>query len=68
MSFIEAILGYCGITILISAGTIFEDIRTAVKSKSEFLGELISCPMCLGFWVGMFFGFISMKFPPIVLG
>jgi len=68
MSLIEAILGYCGITILISAGTIFEDIRTAIKSKSDFLGELISCPMCLGFWVGMFFGFVSMKFPPIVLG
>jgi len=68
MTLIEAILGYCGITILISAASIFEDLRTSIKNKSEFFGELISCPMCLGFWVGMFFGFVGMEFPPVVLG
>ena len=31
-------------------GTIFNSIRP----KQGWLGELFSCPMCTGFWVGVF--------------
>jgi hypothetical protein len=49
-----------GLTIIMSSGQIFEKTREWISGKSKFIGELVSCPMCLGFWVGMisamFFG------------
>ena len=33
--------------------SIFEPIRDFVAGKSDFFGELINCPMCSGFWVGL---------------
>ena len=47
------LFGLVGLTIIISAGAIFEKPREWILSKSKFFGELISCPMCLGFWVGL---------------
>lgn len=44
--------GY-GLTQLIVYGSIFEKSRSYIKSKSSFLGELVHCPMCTGFWVGV---------------
>jgi hypothetical protein len=35
-------------------GTIFENQRDWVMQKSNWLGTLIHCPMCTGFWVGVF--------------
>tara|TARA_R110001583_G_scaffold1006_3_gene8737 strand:- start:1029 stop:1307 length:279 start_codon:yes stop_codon:yes gene_type:complete len=35
-------------------GTIFENQRDWVMQKSDWLGTLIHCPMCTGFWVGAF--------------
>tara|TARA_Y100001938_G_scaffold144688_1_gene219778 strand:+ start:423 stop:872 length:450 start_codon:yes stop_codon:yes gene_type:complete len=45
--------GY-GLTQLLVYGSIFKKQREFIKSKSEFLGELVHCPMCTGFWVGSF--------------
>ena len=44
--------GY-GLTQLIVYGSIFEKARAYIKSKSDFFGELVHCPMCTGFWVGV---------------
>lgn len=46
-----ALTGY-GLTQLLVYGTIFDKPRNFIKSKSDFFGELVSCPMCMGFWVG----------------
>jgi hypothetical protein len=62
------ILGLVGITIIITAGAIFEDIREKISQNSNVLGKLINCPMCTGFWVGFFFGFASGIAPPIIVG
>ena len=43
--------GY-GLTQILVYSSLFEKPRTFIKSKSDFLGELVSCPMCTGFWVG----------------
>lgn len=67
MSIVELIFGLSGLTIIMSAGSIFENLRNFILQKNSFLGELVSCPMCLGFWVGLFFGFATMTYPPIIL-
>ena len=39
-----------GLTQILVFGSIFDSIRP----KTGFLGELLHCPMCTGFWVGVF--------------
>ena len=36
-------------------GKIFEKIRP----KNGWFGQLLSCPMCTGFWVGLFLWFVK---------
>jgi len=43
-----------GITISITHGKIFNSFRSWTAKKSTFFGDLFRCPMCLGFWVGVF--------------
>jgi hypothetical protein len=45
-----------GICNILSNGSIFNSFREYLKDKSEFLHTLITCPMCLGFWVGIGLG------------
>jgi len=44
------ILAAYGLTQILVYGTIFDAVRPT-KGK---LGELFHCPMCIGFWVGVF--------------
>jgi hypothetical protein len=44
--------GY-GLTQLLVYGSIFKRPRNYIKEKSEFFGELVTCPMCMGFWTGV---------------
>lgn len=46
------LLGCIGITTIISVGAIFAPIRRWIGARVHKLGELVSCPMCCGFWVG----------------
>tara|TARA_Y100001937_G_C7080498_1_gene312720 strand:+ start:483 stop:791 length:309 start_codon:yes stop_codon:yes gene_type:complete len=39
-----------GLTFILVYGSIFDSIRP----KSGKLGQLFHCPLCLGFWVGVF--------------
>lgn len=41
---------------------LFDSIREKIGAKSLYLQKLLSCMMCLGFWVGI----ICMYFFPIV--
>jgi len=51
------------IFLLVSAGatsgvvgsSLLEPVRFFIFSRSDFLKELLSCPMCTGLWVGVFF-------------
>ncbi len=44
-----------GATQIIVYGKIFDKIRPT----KGWIGELLSCPMCTGFWVGLFLWYIS---------
>ena len=59
MSLLVFILTVVGITDIITSGRIFESFREWVKRKNYWLGYLVGCPMCLGFWCGVFFGIVG---------
>jgi hypothetical protein len=43
-----------GMTCILVWGSIFENQRNWIKSKSIFFGDLISCTLCTSTWVGFF--------------
>ena len=56
-----------GFTIAFVYSSLFERFGNLVKRNSDFLGEMISCPLCFGFWSGIIFGFLY-NIDPILLG
>ena len=55
MTFIWFCLISYGLTQMLVYGKIFDPIRP----KSGKLGQLLKCPMCTGFWVGLFLWFVK---------
>ena len=53
MELIYFILAAYGMTFIIVYGKIFEDLRP-VKDYSKKWNTLFHCPLCVGFWVGVF--------------
>lgn len=59
MSLLLFLLAGFGVTTIITKGDIFEPLRSSLDNNKEglyenFFGILITCPMCVGFWVGIF--------------
>lgn len=50
MSLVYFVLAAYGLTQVLVYGTIFDKLRPTTGK----LGELFHCPMCMGFWVGVF--------------
>jgi hypothetical protein len=55
MQLLMFILASYGLTLILLYGSIFNDIRP----KKGKLGDLFKCPLCMGFWTGVFILFIS---------
>ena len=53
MGLVYFILCSYGMTQIIVYGSIFNKIRPS-KDSFNGLGELFHCPMCMGFWIGVF--------------
>jgi hypothetical protein len=58
MELLYFILCAYGLTQILVYGSIFNGIRPP-KNKYGKIGELFHCPMCMGFWVGVFLWAIS---------
>ena len=43
-----------GMTFGVTHSKLFKGVREKAAELSPRLGELFCCPMCLGFWVGIF--------------
>ena len=52
------ILAAYGMTSILVWGSIFESTRTFIKKHSKFFGDLISCTLCTGTWVGFFMSIV----------
>jgi len=48
------ILASWGLTHILVSGKIFETPRNWIIIKNEFLGGILTCYQCTGFWSGMF--------------
>lgn len=59
ISLIWFCLAGVGITNLIVNGAIFDAPRNFIVRNSPFLGKMITCMMCSGYWVGFVMGFIA---------
>lgn len=55
MELLLFVLASYGLTQILVYGKIFSRIRP----ETGRLGELFRCPMCMGFWVGLFLYFLS---------
>ena len=53
MELIYFILCAYGMTSIIVYSHIFKPVRREIARWSDWLCELLHCPMCVGFWVGM---------------
>ena len=51
---LEWILVSFGMTFAVTHSKMFAGLRKKAAELSPPLGELLCCPMCLGFWVGSF--------------
>lgn len=65
MTLIIFILLAYGATNIVHQGAIFYWLRNWIESKAvtgskifHFFHKMITCPMCFGFWVGLFIGLI----------
>lgn len=47
------VTGAVGISFIISKEKIFKSLREAISLRSIKIGELMSCPKCLGPWAGL---------------
>ena len=54
MELLYFILASYGLTQILVYGSIFEKQREYILEKSEWFGKLVHCPMCTGFWGGVF--------------
>ena len=52
-------LACIGLTFILKYGTILSFIRGRLTSYNDYLKELFSCSLCLGFWSGLIIGLIS---------
>lgn len=41
------------VTLIVTESLAFEPLRRYVKRRSQYLGELVSCFLCFGTWVGL---------------
>lgn len=63
MSDIVQLLVYVSLTIVLAAGTIFDDIKRYLIDRvppllDKYVSSFVYCPMCIGFWVG-FIGYLT---------
>jgi len=61
------VLSCVAITCIIVHSEIFRPVRELALKLNQTLGYWISCPMCLGLWTGISYGFIVGD-NPITLG
>ena len=58
MDLLHFILAAYGMTFILVYGSIFNDIRPE-KDYSKKWNTLFHCPLCMGFWVGVFLFLIN---------
>jgi hypothetical protein len=45
---------------IIVHGAIFKPMRKYILLKNDFIGQMVTCMMCLSFWIGLFWSISSL--------
>ena len=53
------IIWFCLISYGLTQILVYGKILDPIRPKSGKLGQLLECPMCTGFWVGLFLWFVK---------
>ena len=56
LELLTIVLACFGIVNILGKGSIFTKLRDWLEMHNDILHRLITCPMCLGFWVGIVLG------------
>lgn len=64
LDFLFFALATASVALTITKATIFEPIRNWIIDRSDFFGELFSCPYCMSHWVSL--GVIAYYQPRLV--
>lgn len=67
MQLLYFLLACWGVTAIVTMSTLFSPVRRFVAVRVWYkLGEMISCPQCTGFWVGLGLAF-AFPAPGVIL-
>lgn len=53
LDFIIFILSTIGLTFIVTQSYIFKPLREKITKINKYLGKLLHCTMCFGFWSGL---------------
>lgn len=65
---ITFMIASAGITYIIVYGSILDPIRSWIANRNNYVGELLSCTLCTGFWVGLILSTLSTISAPYAAG
>jgi len=58
MSFLIFLLASIGLTLIINLSFIFKPLREKMCKINSFIGKLLKCSQCTGFWASLFVQFL----------
>ncbi len=53
LSIFDWVITSFGLALIITQSKIFKSFRERIRLSSTFLGDLVRCIMCTGFWIGI---------------
>lgn len=62
---IRFVLVFWGLVYITTQSAILQSLRIAILRRSLFLGVLVFCPACSGFWIGLGFGLLGLYGPAL---
>ena len=59
-------IAIAAVTMIVTNSKIFQPVREFASKKSMYIGDLLSCALCTGFWVGGLIFFCPLSLRPFV--
>ncbi len=56
---ITLLFAIIGLTIIVTQSSIFKPVRMFLSKRSKYLGDLVSCSLCFGFFAGIICFFLN---------
>jgi hypothetical protein len=67
MYLILFIFGVIGLTHILVDSEIMGPIHEWTEARNEWLGKMMDCQQCMGFWCGIVLGLMLLSFNPLIV-